>query len=65
MEEDNLNPKRPTPNKSDKEKPRNMRKLVKEEEDPIASVERVLALSDADFEKWLDRVISAGLAPQR
>ncbi|MDA4123392.1 MAG: hypothetical protein OK456_09460 [Thaumarchaeota archaeon] len=33
-----------------------------EEDDPMKSVERVLALSDADFDKWLERVITAGLA---
>ena len=31
------------------------------EEDPVKSVERVLALSDEEFSRWLDRAIKAGL----
>ncbi len=30
-------------------------------EDPIKSAQKILALSDKDFAKWLDRVINAGL----
>lgn len=37
-------------------------KVSSAEEDPSKSVERVLALSDAEFEKWLDTAIAAGLA---
>ncbi len=35
------------------------------EEDPVKSVERILALSDDDFAKWVDRVVNAGLRTGR
>jgi len=30
-------------------------------EDPVKSAQKILSLSDADFAKWLDRVVGAGL----
>jgi hypothetical protein len=31
------------------------------EDDPVKSVQKVIAMSDQDFAKWLDKVVSTGL----
>jgi len=33
----------------------------KREEDPVKSVEKIIALSDKDFAEWVDTVVNAGL----
>lgn len=35
------------------------------DKEELKGVERILALSDADFEKWVDRVLRAGLRIKR